>query len=778
MPRKNEMLFKFSVIPALCILLFVIVSCTDKIGTPSAKDHLAVLEDLGIKTDLVDLKDPNGNPLSAGYNPLGRKYGVFNPIKEIFTAGYDVSVPVSMPPYSVIVHQCLFDYPADKLHYSFDDAWTSSQFKNCIGADVDGDGFEEVAVVYFDDAGDTLNLKVIDNEGGTYEEHDKVLVTGITGTPSFTPYQPALAKGDLDGDERDELVVGFAYWVYIIDDRDHDFAVTSRNYPQDSDLYIAAGDVDWDSRDEFVVTCHSGGYAYCDVYDGGFFDPLLMDRVVLAHRFANNMNIEYEQRVHACVGDIDGDGYGEIVLYGECRNYSPGWVVTAMKYDPDSEGFGWMDFYFFTERSDLGGLSSQPTLAILDYNGDFLKEIFASRSVYSIDPSTSTTDFLYHSKVMRGIFADPPVNVWAGDVDGDFRDELVYYYNNALWVGGWDGASAHVTQLTQNGACGTASKICLANVDDDSPIVEYTGQHELLFSDPTVIAVLACPPYHGGVGQNVGSCGTTFGRSTASGVEKTETTGFTVGFSVGYEHEDPFGISKSSFKVTVESAMDWISSRSSEIERYIAYTSGPDEDKVIFTAIPFDVYYYTVVSSPDPAEVGNTLSINVPREMQTLSVSRTFYNERNGQNPDIDAQVLGHAIGSVLSYPSAAERVALLATGGLCCSTPPPTVGVGSGSTTLGIRMSKGQGTGTYTDFSVTVESEFGLGGVTFGMSAGFHYGFEYTVTNTQSTYYEGTVGDIPAGSYTTGMSYSFGLFAYPCTIDGKTFTVVNYWVQ
>ena len=199
---------------------------------------------------------------------------------------------------------------------------------------------------------------------------------------------------------------------------------------------------------------------------------------------------------------------------------------------------------------------------------------------------------------------------------------------------------------------------------------------------------------------------------------------------------------------------------------------------MIFTAIPFDVYYYTVVSSPDPSEVGNTLSINVPRMVQTLSVSRIFYNERNGQNPDIDTQVFGHTIGSVWSYPSAADRTALLANGGLCCSTPAPTVGVGSGSTTLGIRMSKGQGTGTYNDFSVAVESEFGLGGVTFGMSAGFHYGFEYTVTNTQSTYYEGTVGDIPAVNYTTGISYSFGLFTYPVALDGRTFTVVNYWVE
>jgi hypothetical protein len=785
-PKSNNLRFAFALTAVLCILIFSISSCTTKPGpaNTSAKENLAVLEDLGIKTDLGDLKDPNGNPLPADYNPLGKKYGVFNPTDEIYTAGYTVQVPTEFPPYTMDVHQCLFDYGGmKKLHYSGYDSWASSQFKNCIGADVDGDGFEEVVVVYYDTSAQTLNLKVIDNQDGHYDEYNKVIVTGITSTPSLSQYQPALAKGDFDKDNKDEIAVGFTNWVYVLDDKDSDYAVTSsHNYPNTSDLYLAAGDVDWDSQDELVVTYHYGGYAYCDLFDGDLSAPLLINQVVLGNLFDNNMNIQYEQHVHVCVGDIDGDRYKEVVLYGECRNYSPGWVVTAMKYNPDTPDFEWMDFYFFTQRSDAAGTSSQPTLAILDYNGDGLEEIFASSNVYKIDPSANTTDFLYHSKVQYGIYTNPPVNVWTGDVDGDFKDELLCYQgypsSGNLRIDGWDEVtSGNVTQLTRPGSCDNTSKICLANVDNDSPIVEYTGQHELLFSYPTVIAVLACPPYHAGIGQNIGSCGTTFGMSTATGVEKTESTGFTVGFSVGYESEDPFGIAKSSFKVKVESAMDWISSKSNEIEKYVAYTSGPDEDKVIFTAIPFDVYYYTVISSPNPADVGNTLSINVPRDMQTLSVSRIFYNDRNGDNPNIDSQVLGHTIGDVWSYPSAAERNALLVNGGLCSSNL-MTVGVGSGYVTQGIRMSQGQGTGTYNNFSVTVESEFGIGGVTFGMSAGFNYGFEYKVTNTQSTFYEGKVGDIPYGSYSTGMSYSFCLFTYPFTFNKQTFTVVNYWVQ
>ena len=220
--------------------------------------------------------------------------------------------------------------------------------------------------------------------------------------------------------------------------------------------------------------------------------------------------------------------------------------------------------------------------------------------------------------------------------------------------------------------------------------------------------------------------------------------------------------------MTVEESMDWISSQSSEIEKYIAYSSGPDEDKVIFTAIPFDVYYYTVVSSPDPSEIGKPMTINIPREMQTLSVSRTFYNTKNGDKPDIDGQVLNHTIGNVWSYPSLLERNALLTNDGLYSIDSP--VDVGSGSITVGISTTQGQGTGTFSDFSVKVESEVGSGGFTAGVSAGFHYGHEYTVTNTESTMYEGTVGDIPDTHYSADKAYIFGLFTYPFEHEEQTF--------
>jgi hypothetical protein len=210
------------------------------------------------------------------------------------------------------------------IHHSSSESWTSAQYKNCTGADVDGDGFEEVVVVYYDDSADTLNLVVVDNSGEIYEEYGKTIVAGVTSVPALPHYQPALAAGDFDGDDRDEIFVGFTHHVYMLEDKDSDYAVTisPSNYSSTTDLYLAAGDVDWDQDDELVVTHHSGGYAYCDVFDGDISTPVFQSGA-LNNTFTDgihSMTAWYEQHVHVCVGDIDGDPYEEIVLHGECRD--------------------------------------------------------------------------------------------------------------------------------------------------------------------------------------------------------------------------------------------------------------------------------------------------------------------------------------------------------------------------------------------------------------------------------------------------------------------------
>ena len=68
--------------------------------------------------------------------------------------------------------------------------------------------------------------------------------------------------------------------------------------------------------------------------------------------------------------------------------------------------------------------------------------------------------------------------------------------------------------------------------------------------------------------------------------------------------------------------------------------------------------------------------------------------------------------------------------------------------------------------------------GFTAGVSAGFHYGTEFSVSASQGFFLEGTIGEIPAEHYNGDSQYRVGLFAYPHQLaDGHQFMVINYWV-
>ena len=190
------------------------------------------------------------------------------------------------------------------------------------------------------------------------------------------------------------------------------------------------------------------------------------------------------------------------------------------------------------------------------------------------------------------------------------------------------------------------------------------------------------------------------------------------------------------------------------------------------------MYYYEIVSSPDASNLGEVISINVPREAQTISVTREFYNAHNGDASDIDATVLGHTVGKPWSYPNKTVKDELLAERGGWVNSEMVTVGQGSGSATLTIASTETTSQGMSYDDGATVEVEVGAAGFTAGVSAGFHYGTEYSVSASQGFFLEGTIGEIPAEHYNGDSQYRVGLFAYPHQLaDGHQFMVINYWV-
>ncbi len=317
--------------------------------------------------------------------------------------------------------------------------------------------------------------------------------------------------------------------------------------------------------------------------------------------------------------------------------------------------------------------------------------------------------------------------------------------------------------------------LTMGDYDGDSITVEFQNS-ELLFSDPHPIAVIASNPFWNGISMD-GQ--TSFGNTVSTTQETEKNIGFSVGVSFGYEAEGIFDIYKASVKTTFESSFDWTATNSVSIEESYTYSTN-NEDQVVFTAIPYDVYYYKVVQAPDANMIGKKISVNLPRKPITLPVERSFYNDHNGDAADIDATVLTHKIGEPLSYPTKAQATALIAkTGGQgLISSKTMTVGEGSGNTAIEMSKTTEKGAGFDFDLSVTIEAEAGVGGFTAGTSAGFHYGESYSITTGDGTVFSGQVSNVPSNQYSLDKSFIWGLFSYTGQLGAEKFVVVQYYTE
>ncbi len=761
---------------AASLLLVACSSQGDSVPATNA-EHNAMLESLGFTTGLGPRVDPSGAPVADGDHPLRSRFATFRPSAELYLGGIVIGG----------AGEHLFDdgshgYARLAFAGQQDTSWQGAKFKNGIAGDFDGDGVDEILVVYFEDAEKQLRFFLLDVATGGVKEG--VIDTFTTAPANLDQVlQPALSAGDFDGDGNAEAAIGFSH-LYLLDQIEGTPQATRirlSGQDEDNDAFVAMGNVDWDAADELVVTFTRGGgrFGAYAIFDGNLVGPVQTGP--LSH---SGPDLDADQQpvphvivdAQVAIGDIDGDRIGEIVFGAlESGADKPYWPLLILDY----KGAGASALYEWTYWMRPAGHADvipKPLIA-LDYDGDGLDEIYYANQIVS--PRKAPFAVGDEGTYWNGRAA-------AGDVDGDGNDEIIvstpYAVTgaNQVYASGRDASGNWKLKNRWSGALidPWSAVIVPANVDADSPVVRYDGEHELLFTEPTIIAVLASPPYKTGIGQNVAGTVTTFGQSHGETAEDETSLGFTVGGSVSIPG------AKGSLEITAKVAQDYVSSHSSTIRKYASFTTGPGADKVVFTAVPFDVYYYTVTSSPDPAEVGRRLTINVPRENQILAATPDFFNAHNGGALDVDQSILAHKRGEVWSYPTLARRDELLDAAEALEGTykrlwnGPFMVSEGTGFQTVGISESKGSGNGTKFDFNVEVKPNLKMLGVVVGVSVGFHHGHTYKVSSDDTTTYEGRIGDIPAESFTSQNLYRYGLFVYPAAVGAQKFVVMNYWTE
>jgi hypothetical protein len=259
------------------------------------------------------------------------------------------------------------------------------------------------------------------------------------GWSSYTAVngEARLATGDIDGDGKDEIVMGLgpvegdsaipAGWFGVLDD-DHSHLGWGRigwsGYnSSNGETWPACGDVDGDGVDEIIIGLGSGGSGWIEVFD--YISGQVSHKAWVQVRWSAYRASDGEVRP-AC-GDVDGDGRDEIVV--GLGSSGSGWFEV---FDDGVAGYGhlsWSKVSWNAYNNAHG--ESRPACG--DIDGDGVDEIVMGLGsggsgwfeVFEYEAGQVT----HRDWVRVGYKAynseDGETRPVCGDLDGDGRDEIV-----------------------------------------------------------------------------------------------------------------------------------------------------------------------------------------------------------------------------------------------------------------------------------------------------------------------------------------------------------------
>lgn len=726
--------------------------------------------------------------------------------------------------------------------------------RTLVSGDFDGDGLDE---------GGTLRFRPVTNGDGTttWWLRSARIKHGARGTfASLVGDRPVgtlpvrdsdAVGGDVDGDGSDDVVVGLlkdSYFALIaypqiapgqFDERGGLNQVDLAAPAGTRSLVMTAGNLDLDPALETVVvlrTLQAGtaggpptGEVRYWVYDNlpltatgnaRYTFPLLASGT-LTYTDPTTQATRPWLTADAVVGDLDGDGLGELAFTGigafpASEGCDPYTYVTRV-LDDRAHGAGVMATRVETASSPACTSTSDPGILYevyaqaLDYDGDYTRELLANERLlalrsldtggWTLEPkrvgSTQTlVDFkdLIPSRPSEHV-SEATFAFAVGDVNNDGRQDVLAYsaYDSVLRMRGMGGFTS---QLGFNSSAGSTYPL-LAPFDSDldgSTVVYVPGSHRVELTEPVIHAVLAAPPYQPEFGQEPLDATSSYGRSTSSGSSSETTLSFNVSASFGLKAGASVGPLE--FSVEAKTTLDtWVDETTGT-----AYTTTftdtyqtAGRDAVVFTSFPYDLYDYRIVASDKAALIGQTMVIMLPRTPVTRIVSREYFNARV---PDghlrIDERVLKHTPGNVRSYMTWAERGELKGRvqGGafgspLFLESARKTVGQGTTSTTTEIELSQEnfhtQAVGVSRSYGVALTA--GVAVAEFSVGSGEEN--SVTVSAGQSTLVSSTVPSItvddtaqPNAVYDWGMVTYMQRLSPTGTSSGQVFQVVNFWVE
>ncbi|MBI9103713.1 MAG: hypothetical protein JEY99_14960 [Spirochaetales bacterium] len=396
----------------------------------------------------------------------------------------------------------------------------------------------------------------------------------------------------------------------------------------------------------------------------------------------------------------------------------------------------------------------------------------------------------------------------AGDITGNGFDELIYSeWPNLPQEGDWNtavmnkivvwgvDATSNTYEILETKICNSMDEyptLALANVDDDALVIEYLG-HELNYSAPKILAVLASAPYYADLGDDmdISNSGTSYSISNSEGSGSEVDWGFHVNASIGFEIEDPTGAFGGGLNVEVTNSFDWSWGQMYTQSTTLTHTVDAGYDQVIFVGVPMDTYYYKVISSgryvfindPDYESDEKIITINIPREVMESCVELNAYNSMVPDECKIPEEMIKHTIGDPFSYYDEDDKAGFVAEATALSQEwmfSTATTGVFQGSGTVEISTEKtvdSISTFNY-DLGIDVQATGKAGYVVAGYGAGAHVGYGYTHEVSNGIGVGGVVGSIADLGIWTENNFQWGIMMIPQSFEDQKYNLITYWIE
>lgn len=169
-------------------------------------------------------------------------------------------------------------------------------------------------IAYF--SGQGLYLLLADKDG----RYSQPVLKTVNGGTAGSIRHPLRLAGDINSDGRDDMVIGHSGYVYILlAQEDGSFAATRQTIPQLPDLSQAApvlADLDRDGRADLLFFARDSIHVWYGNADGQFgAGTAVLPLSTALHRLTT-----VPEYVHHLAGDVNGDGYADVVSFDRNGN--------------------------------------------------------------------------------------------------------------------------------------------------------------------------------------------------------------------------------------------------------------------------------------------------------------------------------------------------------------------------------------------------------------------------------------------------------------------------